>query len=189
MREIDPTHVKETRFTCSLVINWLQKAACSFRMFERSCLRQRRLFTFVRHYASREVSCGILTKVCRARRNYFKLSCFLHYPLTVWSHIFTGCSQGEKATFGNMLCPLSTLILTQTVCVPLQGVMQVERKLGGRLLDKPKQILFQFAGGNLCLTIEELGPGWRSKLQANYQVSRTGAKVTTHQLPDTSWGL
>ena len=43
-------------------------------MFDRSYLRQRRLFTFIRHYASRKVSCGMLTKVCRARINYLKLS-------------------------------------------------------------------------------------------------------------------
>ncbi|XP_029652297.2 netrin receptor UNC5C [Octopus sinensis] len=51
----------------------------------------------------------------------------------------------------------------------LEGVIQVERKLGGRLLDKPKQIPFQDGGNNLCLTIEELSSGWRSKLAANYQ--------------------
>lgn len=51
-----------------------------------------------------------------------------------------------------------------------QGVIQVERKLGGKLLDKPKQIPFQDGGNNLCLTIEELSSGWRSKLAANYQV-------------------
>ena len=70
MREIDPSHVKETGFTCSLVINSMQKAACSFRMFERSCLRLHRLFMFIRHYA---VICGMLTKVCRARINYLNL--------------------------------------------------------------------------------------------------------------------
>ena len=43
----------------------------------------------------------LLTKVCEARINYLKLSCFLHYPLTVWSHISTGCSQGGKVTLGN----------------------------------------------------------------------------------------
>ena len=64
MREIHPSNVKATSFTCSLV-------------------RQRRVFTFVRHYASREVSCGILTKVCKARINYLKLLYLLHYPLTV----------------------------------------------------------------------------------------------------------
>ncbi len=53
-----------------------------------------------------------------------------------------------------------------------QGILQVERKLGGRLLDTPKQILFQFGGGNLCMSIEEFGPGWRCKLAANYQVTR-----------------
>lgn len=51
----------------------------------------------------------------------------------------------------------------------LEGVIQVERKLGGCLLDKPKQIPFQDGGNNLCLTIEELSQGWRSKLAANYQ--------------------
>ena len=83
MRETDPSHMKEISFSCSLVINEYKKDACGFRMFERLYLRQRRLFTFVRHYASREVSCGMLTKVCRARINYFKLSRFLHYSLTV----------------------------------------------------------------------------------------------------------
>ena len=95
MHEIHPSHVKETSTTCSLVINWIQK---------RLCLWQRRLFMFVHHYASHEVSYGMLTKVCRARINYLKLWCFLHYPLTVWSYIFTGCSQGGKVTFGYMLC-------------------------------------------------------------------------------------
>ena len=38
MCEIDPSQVKETSFTCSLVINKYKKAACIFRMFERSCL-------------------------------------------------------------------------------------------------------------------------------------------------------
>ena len=37
----------------------------------------------------RVVSCEIFTKVCVGRINYFKISWFLHYPLIVWSHIFT----------------------------------------------------------------------------------------------------
>lgn len=49
-------------------------------------------------------------------------------------------------------------------------MIQEENKFGGRLLDKPKQIPFQDGGHNLCLTIEDLSPGWRSKLAANYQV-------------------
>ena len=55
MREIDPSHVKEISFTHTVVIHVIQKGACSFRMFERSCLRQRRLFMFVLQYASRQV--------------------------------------------------------------------------------------------------------------------------------------
>ena len=33
MREIDPSLLKEPSFICSFVINSIQKAACSFRMF------------------------------------------------------------------------------------------------------------------------------------------------------------
>ena len=51
--------------------------------------------------------------------------------------------------------------------------MQVERRLGGCLLDKPKQMLYQFGGANLCLSIEDVGQGWRCKQAANYQVSVT----------------
>ena len=43
-----------------------------------------------------------------AHINYLKLSCFLHYPLTVWNHISTGCSQRVKVTFGNTLCTFKT---------------------------------------------------------------------------------
>ena len=46
----------------------------------------------------------MLTKVCMACINFLKLLCFLHYLLMMWSHIFTGCSQGGKVTFWNMLC-------------------------------------------------------------------------------------
>lgn len=48
--------------------------------------------------------------------------------------------------------------------------MLVEQGLGGCLLDVPQQIFFQFGGANLRLAIEDLGPGWRFKMPANYQV-------------------
>lgn len=53
----------------------------------------------------------------------------------------------------------------------IQGVVQVERSLGGQLIDKPKSILFQYAGTNLCLSIDELSAGWRCKMAGNLQVS------------------
>ena len=59
-----------------------------------------------------EISCGMLTKVCRVCINYLKLLYFLNYPLMVWSHIFTGCSQGEKVTFGNTLWTFNILVLS-----------------------------------------------------------------------------
>ena len=51
-----------------------------------------------------------------------------------------------------------------------QGVMHVERGLGGRLLDKPKSILFQYGSSNLCLSIEDIAPGWRNKMAVHSQV-------------------
>lgn len=63
-----------------------------------------------------------------------------------------------------------------------QGVMQVERQLGGRLLAKPKQFQFQFGVGSssLCLVIEQLNAGWRCKLPDNYQVRPV---VLAHSCP------
>ena len=52
----------------------------------------------------RKWSVGLFTNVCVGCINYLKLWCFLNYPLTVWSHIFTGCSQGGKLTFRNIVC-------------------------------------------------------------------------------------
>jgi leucine-rich repeat transmembrane protein FLRT len=46
----------------------------------------------------------------------------------------------------------------------------MEKKLGGCLMDKPKTMLFQDGGTSLCLSMEDIGPGWKSKPQADYQV-------------------
>ncbi|GLH00563.1 Netrin receptor unc-5 [Gryllus bimaculatus] len=51
----------------------------------------------------------------------------------------------------------------------LEGVVQMESQLGGYLLDKPKTMLFQDGGASLCLSMEDIGPGWQSKPQADYQ--------------------
>ena len=64
--------VEETSFTCPVDKLNTKKAEKK--------LRQCRLFTFVGHYASRKISYGMLTEVCRAQLNYLKLSCFLRYP-------------------------------------------------------------------------------------------------------------
>ncbi|XP_076327853.1 netrin receptor UNC5C-like isoform X3 [Tachypleus tridentatus] len=51
----------------------------------------------------------------------------------------------------------------------LQGVVEVERELGGKLLDTPKVMWYQDGGSNLCFCLEDIGPGWRCKPGANYQ--------------------
>jgi len=60
-----------------------------------------------------------------------------------------------------------------------QNVVAVERRLGGRLLVKPKQIVFQSAtraatsaSSSLCLGIEDLTAEWRCKIAHNYQVDQ-----------------
>ncbi|XP_035224409.1 netrin receptor UNC5C-like isoform X2 [Stegodyphus dumicola] len=51
----------------------------------------------------------------------------------------------------------------------IQGMMQVEEKLHGSLLDAPKSMLLQDGGSNLCLCLEDISPGWKCKPLANYQ--------------------
>lgn len=48
--------------------------------------------------------------------------------------------------------------------------MQMERQHGGRLVDKPKHMLYQYGLGSLCLTVDDLCVGWRCKLNTNCQV-------------------
>lgn len=48
-----------------------------------------------------------------------------------------------------------------------QGVMELEKKLGGVFLDKTKTILFQDTSAPLMLTLEDIGPGWKIKPQSD----------------------
>ena len=47
----------------------------------------------------------------------------------------------------------------------------MERKLGGCLMDKPKSLLYQDGGSNLCLSLEDIGPGWRSTVSYTHLIS------------------
>lgn len=44
--------------------------------------------------------------------------------------------------------------------------MELEKKLGGILLDKTKTILFQDMSAPLILTLEDVGSGWKLKPQS-----------------------
>lgn len=69
------------------------------------------------------------------------------------------------------LCPEVVMCVTT---MTMQGVVLVERSLGGQLVDKPKSILFQYVTMSaLCLTISELCDNWRCKIAADTQVSQT----------------
>lgn len=60
-----------------------------------------------------------------------------------------------------------------SVCVCVQRLKHQERSVsGGVMLDKSKSICFQDGGGNLVITVDDIGSNWRSKPQDNYKVSR-----------------
>lgn len=51
------------------------------------------------------------------------------------------------------------------------------------MLDKPKSMCFQEGGGNLVVTVDDIGTNWRSKPQDNYKVSRIS------QLIGSTWNI
>lgn len=54
----------------------------------------------------------------------------------------------------------------------VQRLKHQERSVsGGVMLDKSKSMCFQEGGGNLVITMDDIGTNWRSKPQDNYKVS------------------
>ena len=61
------------------------------------------------------------------------------------------------------------LIHVWLILSSLQAVMASERRIGGRLVDRPKSFYFQDGGSPLCLGIEELSPGWKTRPGTEFQ--------------------
>jgi hypothetical protein len=51
-------------------------------------------------------------------------------------------------------------VLDDTIAA-LDAVISLERRMGGRLVDKAKSFYFQDGGFPLCLAVDELSAGWR----------------------------
>ena len=111
---------------------------------------------------NRRVSSGCPTPLSAVNLTYLKLSCFLHSPLAVWSHIFTGCSQGGKVTFGNMLCTFKKETASSMLSFPLDN---------GNLQD----VGGERVSGNHRRLLTGMTPPWGACLQGVGSVWEVGA--------------
>ncbi|KAJ0179671.1 hypothetical protein K1T71_004262 [Dendrolimus kikuchii] len=59
-------------------------------------------------------------------------------------------------------------VFEDTLCAAYYCQEQ-EKKLGGVLLERPKTLLFQDGGSNLCLNLEHVSPGWKAKPGIGFQ--------------------
>lgn len=59
-------------------------------------------------------------------------------------------------------------VFEDTPCAPYYCQEQ-EKKLGGVLLERPRTLLFQDGGSNLCLNLEHVSPGWKAKPGIGFQ--------------------
>lgn len=85
------------------------------------------------------------------------------------------CKRLKLAVFAPKLCLQSTVDYSVRVYVledtdsSMETVFGQEKRLGGYLMDEPKTLKFQDGGHNLCLTLDNISDGWKSKPSSNYQ--------------------
>ncbi|XP_076054854.1 unc-5 [Oratosquilla oratoria] len=61
------------------------------------------------------------------------------------------------------------IYIVQDNMAALAGLIHQEKRSGAALLDKPKVMLVQDCGANICLTLDDLPSGWKVHSGMNYQ--------------------
>ncbi|KAJ3633421.1 hypothetical protein MTP99_010372 [Tenebrio molitor] len=106
---------------------------------------------------------------------YLVTDCLSRFVIVGQSTSGNAIKRLKLAAFAPKLCFQSSVDYSVRVYVledtdsSMETVFGQEKRLGGYLLDEPRSITFQDGGNNLCLTLDSLSEGWKSKPCSHYQ--------------------
>ena len=145
--------------------NW--SLTCSFRLLTISLRFKQKLVTL----GEETINTPVYTQV-DSHQCHLAIDQLGHYALVGESACCTGNPSATPATKTLRLAvfapsnasgveySLRCYVLDDTVAA-LDAIISLERRIGGRLVDKAKSFYFQDGGSSLCLGMDELSAGWR----------------------------